>query len=123
MTKRQPPFQVVAEIIKIETRRKGIRVEIDTNELAPGDAATLMSYINAQGWFLFAPQELQQSDIDGLPDIPKEEDEQKSPSQRLRGVLFVLWQQSKSRANGQTFEVYYRSYMEKLIDAIKEKLP
>jgi hypothetical protein len=44
----------------------------------------------------------------------------KSPSQRLKAVLFVLWKQLGEREND--FDVFYRLEMEKLIDNIKEKL-
>lgn len=43
----------------------------------------------------------------------------KTPAQRLRGVLYRLWE---AKPEGMEFEVYYRVKMEKLIDAYKEKL-
>ena len=53
-------------------------------------------------------------------DIPEETDD-KSPSQRLRAVLYVLWEQQwKERFS--TFALFYAHYMEKIIDQIKEKL-
>lgn len=51
-------------------------------------------------------------------DIKKEVDE-KSPSQRLRGVLFRLHEQD---SEGMEWEVYYRVKMEKIIDHLKGKL-
>lgn len=44
----------------------------------------------------------------------------KTPSQRLRGVLFVRWEQLGRPTND--FEHWYSMAMEKLIDSIKEKL-
>lgn len=124
--KKLRPFQVIAEIGKVETRSKGLRLTINTNEVIPDEASLLMSYREQQGWLLFMPAEgtagFEQKDIDQLPDIQLDTGE-KSPSQRLRGVLYRLWEQSKSRAQGQTFELFYRSYMERLIESIKEKLP
>lgn len=44
----------------------------------------------------------------------------KSPSQRLRSVIFLLWKQ----ADGELpFEVYYSTKMEQIIDHLKSKLP
>lgn len=43
----------------------------------------------------------------------------KSPSQRLRNALYVLHSQSDSKL---TFEVYYASQMERLIESVKSRL-
>ena len=45
--------------------------------------------------------------------------EGKSPSQRLRNVLYVLWQQSGSKGN---YDVYYITQMERIIDSVKARL-
>lgn len=43
----------------------------------------------------------------------------KTPSQRLRAVLYVLWERKGS--NGE-FEVFYVASMEKFINRIKQEL-
>jgi len=43
----------------------------------------------------------------------------KTPSQRLRGVLFLLYRQSKETC---TFQIFYDRHMEKLITHVKSKL-
>lgn len=43
----------------------------------------------------------------------------KTASQRMRAVLFVYWKQLGEK---ETFEEFYRNYMEKLIDFVKGKL-
>ena len=43
----------------------------------------------------------------------------KSPSQRLRAVLFVYWKQQGEEGD---FEVFYRQKMDNLINMVKEKL-
>jgi len=45
--------------------------------------------------------------------------EGKSPSQRLRNVLYVKWSQSSTKA---AFDVWYISAMERLIDSVKAQL-
>lgn len=45
---------------------------------------------------------------------------QKTPSQRLRNVLFLLWKQSPQGFN--TFSQYYEWKMERIIGALKDKL-
>lgn len=43
----------------------------------------------------------------------------KSPSQRMRSVLFILWKQDNE---GLEFAEYYRRHMEKLIEYLKAKI-
>lgn len=43
----------------------------------------------------------------------------KSPSQRMRSVLFILWKQDNE---GLEFLEYYRRHMEKLIEFLKSKI-
>jgi len=45
--------------------------------------------------------------------------EQKTPSERLRGVLYIYWEQLGSKED---FNDFYRNNMEKFIDLIKGKL-
>lgn len=67
------------------------------------------------GWLLWSPNKHQ------TDDLPKEEasDSTKTPAQRLRGAIYILWQQSGEPGD---FEVFYREKMEKLIEFIKAKL-
>lgn len=44
----------------------------------------------------------------------------KTPAQRLRGVLYHVWQQN---AEDMTFNDFYTRTMEKIINHYKEKLP
>lgn len=45
--------------------------------------------------------------------------DQKSPSQRLRAVFYLLWKQNDEAID---FEVFYREEMNKLIEWVKRKL-
>lgn len=58
----------------------------------------------------------------GSSDVLKIEKEidGKSPSQRLRNVLYVLWEQEGKPQDD--FEIYYRMQMNKVIDLVKNKL-
>lgn len=46
--------------------------------------------------------------------------EHKSPSQRMRAVLFLLWKEAKT---DEPFETFYGKRMESLIEWLKSKLP
>lgn len=47
--------------------------------------------------------------------------EAKSPSQRLRAVLFILWKECAGGVGD--FEQFYRSQLEEIIESVKSKLP
>lgn len=44
---------------------------------------------------------------------------QKTPSQRMRGVIYKLWTQDNE---GLEYEAYYNRHMEKLIEFLKSKI-
>ena len=96
---------------------KGIRIQVDSQELNPEDAGKVMLLKDKLGWFVFAEQ-IAEVDIKDLPRIELEEGE-KSPSARLRATMFVYWEQKKIQ---DPFDIFYRKQMEKFINTIKEKL-
>jgi hypothetical protein len=59
-------------------------------------------------------------DEPNVPEVKVDKDlESKTPGQRLRAVLYVLWEQGKKEKE---FEVFYKYNIERFIDLIKEKL-
>ena len=116
-------FQAPAQIMKLETMSDGgIRIVIDTSEMT--DDAELAKLFRlkkgAEGWFLFKDAKIQQKDIPDEDPVMDDNEDAKSPSQRLRGVLFVFWKQIKGGKG--SFDDFYRMQMERFIDATKEKL-
>lgn len=100
-------------------RRDGsCSISVDTRELTSEELFTIMSLRNLEGWFSFAPN---QDDIE-IPEESAELDE-KSPSQRLKSVLYVLYKQETEagRFVG-LFETFRKEKMEQLIEFIKRKL-
>lgn len=98
---------------------KSVKIVIVTQELTPEKAGELFgingqlvtTYISAKG-LTPADKDL----IDQLePDMPG-----KSPSQRLRNVLYLLWQ--KSNEGFKDKNLHYIHYMEKIIEEYKSKL-
>lgn len=93
-------------------------LRFSTQELTSQDFAELKVSLNSFGWLIFAPTE---ENIE----LPKESitDDTKKPSQRLRGVLYVLWRKlGNSQDVGQDFESWYRGQIELIIDKVKAKL-
>lgn len=85
-----------------------------TQELSSDEFKLLKDSLNAFGWLCF-----KENIIPEIPQEPAEEDKDKSPSKRLRAVLFIQWKQEKPFSD---FESWYRKEMEIYIDKIKEKL-
>lgn len=85
-----------------------------TQEASPADLGELHSHVRLFGFLLFSENDIQSGDV------PKEQaTDNKTPSKRLRDVLFVLYTQEGSKGE---FETYYRTKMETLITFVKGKL-
>jgi len=91
-------------------------LRFSTQEITPDEFAELKRNLNTFGWLLF--QENNYS-INDLPEEDADEDI-KSPSKRLRAVIYILSQQEGIPKD--QFESYYREKMEKLIEWVKGKL-
>lgn len=96
---------------------RGYNLKFETRELRGSEASLLLEQAHNEGWLLFSPNELKDTDV------PDEKADamtgQKTQAQRLRGTIYRLWEQKGKKGN---FEEYYRSVMESLIDNLKEKL-
>lgn len=111
-------LRVPSQIVKIETTSDGgIKLAVVTQELAPEDKAELMTLHNKMGWFVFSDTGIREEDI---PDEPIEFEGQKTPSERLRNVLFRLHE--KQGGKPEDFEAYRLRIMEQLINRYKSKL-
>jgi hypothetical protein len=97
----------------------GLSVLFHTNEMSPEEKVEMMQEHGKFGWMLFSESVIQPVDIPRQdPDL-----EGKTPSKRLRNVIFVLWRQMKDAKKTQmNFEDFYRGQIESLIDKYKEKL-
>ena len=105
------------------SRRKdrSVKLSYETRELSPSETLTLMSLEGNEGWLLFSSQE-SEIDIDEVPNT-KAEIGTKTPSERLRSVLFVWWKQSVAdQSFVGDFESFYKLKIEKIIEGVKSKL-
>lgn len=109
-----------ATIAKVETMSDGgIKLTVHTQELVPSDKAELMALHNSIGHFVFAPQDQAITESD-IPDEQIEFNNQKTPSERLRNVLYILHEKQKGRP--EEFEAFRVKYMERLINKTKERI-
>jgi hypothetical protein len=116
MNNEDKKFIVPAILTRISfSKDGGLNLGFATNELKPEDKVSVSALHGGFGWLVF-----RENDLD-VSLVPKEqaEDKTKTPSKRLRSVLYVLYQQ---KGVTQDFEVWYRKRMEKIIEQVKVKL-
>lgn len=100
------------------TRKDGsICLTFETQEINSTDGAAIIALRNKFGHLLFAEREPEDSD---LPiDPPKSAGDRRTPSQRLRAVIYRIWE---VRGSTLDFDVFYKAEIERLIDWYKGKL-
>lgn len=93
----------------------GVSLGFSTNELSDEEKVIASKFFQKFGYVLFSESTITDKDI------PKGDasDESKSPSQRLRAVLFILWRQENPKED---FESFYRQQMERAIGRVKKLL-
>ena len=113
-------FQIQSYISKITTMgNHSLRLQVDLEkELNPDENAKVFDLYNKLGWFIFKEAEINPEDVD-VPDYVKEFRTDKSPSQRLRAVLYRVWEQSEQVYD---FPIWYESQMERIINKYKSTL-
>ena len=117
-------FRTPAILTKISSRAdRSYTLTFNTQELAPVDVAEISQYLQGFGTVAFAVNDQQLEELDSL-EAPEEIVEQgsKTKSERLRGVLFALWEY-KHKEKYKTFDLFYSVYMEQVIDNVKRNLP
>lgn len=112
-------IKLYLELSKIETMTTGgCKMVCRTSELKPEHMAELF-HLKELGQIAAAFQGIEKDsgkDIK-VSEIPKEG---KSPSKRLRNVLYRLWEESDRTM---TDEDFYKLKMEEIIEHFKSKLP
>lgn len=95
-----------------------VSLVFDTREIAGSEAAILMDQRQKEGWLLFSPNK----DMD-IVDVPDEKADsmtgQKTQAQRLRGVIYKIFEKRGKQGD---FETFYKSYMERIIEREKVNL-
>ena len=111
-------FQTPAQVGSVATMKdRTMKLTLYTDRELPGDEMALLMGLNQkQGWFMFSEAEIEAKDV---PEAAPEFKDSKSPSQRLRNHLYVLWGKSGSK---ESFETYRAHKMEKIMDYIKEEI-
>ena len=103
----------------VKSMARGWRIFIDTQELTEVQAMNLMKLKGKYGIVLFAPEKsnVTVEDID-LPDFSPEFKTDKSPGQRMRAVIYRIWERTDRKIN---FEIFYKTKMDSLCEWLKSK--
>lgn len=111
-------FQVPAVLDGVSTLKDGgLSVRFHTQEVNNEQKIAVMNFMAQFGWLLFSSQE---HDDELELDKIRKDTGGKTPSQRLRGVLYIEYQQSGKQ--DLTFEQYYAKRMEQFIGYVKQNL-
>ena len=100
------------------TADKGLRLTFETNELENEDSAQLISLKGEFGFLVFVPKDKRPEDVI-IPEYVPDFKGQKTPSQRLRAVLFRVWQTTDKTLSS---EVFYNAKMDEIIEHFKKSL-
>lgn len=100
---------------------RSVKVTFETGELSPSQAGDLQANILKEGFLAFNSDVFTEKQKELLNSMEAEyTDTNKTPSQRLRGVLWHLF--NKAPEGYKTFPAYYENKMEELINHFKSKL-
>lgn len=112
---------IAGQIESISSRKdKTIKLTIGTQELNPNQAAQLFTLTQQFCYLALKPETFTKEDTDLLDNIKTDLETQKTPSQRLRGILFLNYQQDTK--GYKDFSTYYQGEMDKICEHYKNKL-
>lgn len=112
------PLKIGAILDSVSTRKdRSFKIVFESQEIGSEQASNMFGMMDSCGWLIFAPYE--RSEVVIPNDPPPEFKAQKSYSQRLREVLYVLWKQKGKVGDSESF---YREHMERFIQNIKDRL-
>jgi len=100
---------------------KTLKITFETQELNPQQLLEVMENLNAFGYLAFKVEPFKQDEKTLLEDLKSDiEFGGKTTSQRLKAVLFRLWQ--KEPEGFDTSVKHYEHHMEKVMNHFKSKL-
>ena len=97
------------------------KLTFQTNEVTPDQASSLQMCVQNFVYLAIKPEEFTHEQIETINDLKSDYDEfGKNPSQRLRAVLYRLWEQGSE--GYKDFNLYYQFKMQGFISHLKSKL-
>jgi hypothetical protein len=112
---------IAGQIESISSRKdKTIKLTIGTQELSPNQAAELFTLTQQFCYLALKPEYFTKEETESIDNLKTDLDTQKTPSQRLRAILYLNYQQDSK--GYKDFSTYYQSEMEKICEHYKTKL-
>lgn len=111
-------LQVTVENITSRKDRT-LKIVMGTQEATPEQAGNLFELLNQLAFVLISPKGINQEQIDAV-DATDVDLGGKTQSQRIRGVLYKLFEQDHEGYS--TFDNYYKAKTELYIDHLKKKI-
>jgi hypothetical protein len=100
---------------------RGLKITFVTGELSPEQVANIQYSFQKAGYMAFSPDPFATHEMEEIDKLKVEfTDTGKPPSQRLRAVLYRLWEQAPE--GYKIFNDFYMAKMETLIEHFKSKL-
>ena len=118
-----PKLVLPVSVETIATRHDGsVKIVMGTYELNTQSAVKLFDLRKSEALMYLSSDNISQEELDALDGfkLDAEKSDGKTPSQRLRAVLYVYWKQHKQKDI--EFDIFYLKYMNRTIDRIKDKL-
>lgn len=113
-----PKIQFSALIDGVVAKKdRTLTLKIGTQEMTADDASYIFSLMGNQVYIALAETGIESMDV---PEIVPELKGEKTPSQRLKSVIYVAWNEKTDKKI--PFPRYYEDYMSKLIEQLKDKL-
>ena len=110
-----------AQIETISSRKdKTIRLTIGTQELTPNKAAEIFGLNQQFVYLAIKPEAFNKSEQEDIDNLKADYETNKTPSQRLRAILYKNYEQTPE--GYKDFTTYYLYQMEKMCDYFKAKL-
>jgi hypothetical protein len=115
-------YQLPAVLESYRSLKDGtLKLSFETGELTPEQMANVHYSLNKAGFLAFAPDALATQELADIDQLKVEySDKGKTPSQRLKAVLYLMWKSNPEGFNSS--EVHYLHHMEKVIEHFKTKL-
>lgn len=103
---------------------KTLSIRLGTQELTSEDTSYIFELMNKQCYVAIAETAIESMEV---PEVLPEMKGDKTPSQRLRGILYKLWEQKMDGVQigtpmYQTFPRFYEDYLFKLCENLKDKI-
>lgn len=111
-------FSVIVD--GVQKKKDGtLSLKLGTQELSPAETAEIFEMGNKQIWCALAEVPMSDTDLQ-IPEVLGEFRTDKSPSQRLRDVLWIYWDQHLK--GKEDWEIFYKRKIDGIVEHIKDKL-